>query len=155
MDYLEQEAPRRVYFGPILKPGGPTEAGNSAFLARGLLRIRNRRLGGRAVGGTVSGRLFRVSQGDDVDVHCAQYFVNSSLAPVVLSFVGALSLSRMYSKVLGVRVLLSLGGILLVYWEAVCRHGPCGPISSLHPETSGFTPICMVSTGGFLIPLGR
>ena len=26
----------------------------------------------------------RVSQGDDVDVHCAQYFVISSLAPVVL-----------------------------------------------------------------------
>ena len=22
---------------------------------------------------------------------------------------------------------------LLRYWEAVCRHGPCGPISSLHP----------------------
>ena len=22
---------------------------------------------------------------------------------------------------------------LLGYWEAVCRHGPCGPISSLHP----------------------
>ena len=30
--------------------GGPTEAGNSAFLGRGLLRIRSRRLGGRAVG---------------------------------------------------------------------------------------------------------
>ena len=22
---------------------------------------------------------------------------------------------------------------LLRYWGAVCRHGPCGPISSLHP----------------------
>ena len=22
---------------------------------------------------------------------------------------------------------------LLRYWEAVCRHGPCGPISSIHP----------------------
>ena len=22
---------------------------------------------------------------------------------------------------------------LLGYWRAVCRHGPCGPISSLHP----------------------
>ena len=22
---------------------------------------------------------------------------------------------------------------LLGYWEAVCRHGPCGPTSSLHP----------------------
>ena len=32
--------------------GGPTAAGSSAFLGRGLLRIRSRRLGGRAAGGT-------------------------------------------------------------------------------------------------------
>ena len=32
----------------------------------------------------VPGKLYRVSQGDEVDVHCAQYFVNSSLALVVL-----------------------------------------------------------------------
>ena len=55
--------------------GGPTAAGSSAFLGRGLLRIRNRRLGGRAAGGRGSSRLYRVSQGDDVDVHCTQYFV--------------------------------------------------------------------------------
>ena len=30
-----------------------------------------------------SARLYRTSHGDEVDVHCAQYFVNSSLAPVV------------------------------------------------------------------------
>ena len=47
---------------------------------RGLLRIRNRRLGGRAAVGRGSSRLYRVSQGDDVDVHCAQYFVHSSLS---------------------------------------------------------------------------
>ena len=28
--------------------------------------------------------LYRVSNGDEVDVHCAQYFVNSSLCPVLL-----------------------------------------------------------------------
>ena len=64
--------------------GGAAAAGSSAFLGGGLLRIRNRRLGGRAVGSRESRRLYRVSQGDEVDVHCAQYFVNSSLAPVVL-----------------------------------------------------------------------
>ena len=63
---------------------GPTVAGSSAFLGRGLLRIRSRRLGGRAAGGTVFSRLYRVSQGDEVDVHCAQYFVHSSLSPVLL-----------------------------------------------------------------------
>ena len=71
-------------FRAYSKAGGPTQAGSSAFLGRGLLRIRSRRLGGRAAGGTVSSRLYRVSQGDDVDVHCAQYFVRSSLSPVLL-----------------------------------------------------------------------
>ena len=60
----------------------PTEPGSSAFLGRGLLRIRNRCLGGRAAGGKGSSRLYRVSRGDEVDVHCAQYFVDSSLSPV-------------------------------------------------------------------------
>ena len=64
--------------------GGPIAAGSSAFLGRGLLRIRSRRLGGRAVGGTASSRLYHVCQNDEVDKHCAQYFVNSSLSPVLL-----------------------------------------------------------------------
>ena len=41
--------------------GGSTETGSSAFLGRGLLRIRSRRLGGRAVGGRGSCKLYRVS----------------------------------------------------------------------------------------------
>ena len=64
--------------------GGPTAAGSSAFLGRGPSRIRSRRLGGRAAGGTASSRLYRVSHGDDVDKHCAQYFVNFSLSTVLL-----------------------------------------------------------------------
>ena len=71
-------------FRAYSEAGGPTEAGSSAFLGRGLLRIRDGRLGGRAVGGMGSSRLYWVSQGDEVDVYCAQYFVNSSLAPVLL-----------------------------------------------------------------------
>ena len=65
-------------------PGGPSAAGSSAFLGRGLLWIRNRRLRGRAVGGRGSSRLYRVSRGDEVDEHCAQHFVNSSLSPILL-----------------------------------------------------------------------
>ena len=71
-------------FRAYSKAGGPTETGSSAFLGRGLLRIRHRRLGGRAVGGKSSSRLYRVSHGDEVDVHCAQYNVDSSLFPVLL-----------------------------------------------------------------------
>ena len=97
--------------------GGPTVAGSSAFLGRGLLRIRSRRLGGRAAGGTVSSRLYRVSQGDDVDVHCAQYFGHSSLSPVLLfrrRVRGSLSLGGMLFQGIGelyvvmVRVVLFL-----------------------------------------------
>ena len=29
---------------------------------------------------------------------------------------------------------------LLGYWEAVCRHGPCGPISSLDPWDKWISP---------------
>ena len=58
-------------FRAYSQAGSPTVAGSSAFLGRGLLRSRSRRLGGRAAGGTVSSRLYRVSQGDEVDVHCA------------------------------------------------------------------------------------
>ena len=58
---------------------------SSVFLGRGSLRIRHRRLGGKAVGGSSSSRLYRVSQGDEVDSNCAQvFFVNSSLSPVLL-----------------------------------------------------------------------
>ena len=75
---------RLVLFRAYALAGGPTAAGSSAFLGRGLLRIRNRRLGGRAAGGRGSSRLYRVNHSDDVDVHCAQYFVHSSLSPVLL-----------------------------------------------------------------------
>ena len=60
----------------------------------------------------------------------------SLTVPLLLycSFVDALNLWRMYSKVLGVKGFTqSRWDALLGYWSAVCRHGPCGLISSLHP----------------------
>ena len=41
----------------------PTAAGSPALLGRGLLRIRSRRLGSKAVGSRGSSRLFGASQG--------------------------------------------------------------------------------------------
>ena len=117
--------------------GGPIAAGNSAFLGRRLLRSRSRRLGGRAVGGMGSSRLFRISQNDEVYKHCAQFFVNSSLSPVLL-------FHRLVADVLkGIRnkgFTQSRWDALLGFWDAVCRHGPCGPLSSLHPWDSGIPP---------------
>ena len=113
-------------FRAYSRAGGPT------FLGRGLLRIRSRRLGGRAVGGSGSGR-YRVSQGDHVDVHCAQYFVNSSLAPVVLFRRRLKSVADVLKGIRDKGFTSSRWNALLSYWEAVCRHGPCGPNSSLEP----------------------
>ena len=120
-------------FHSYSEAGGPTEAGNSAFPGRGLLRIRNRRLGGRAVGSRGSGRLCRASRGDEVDVHCAQCFVNSSLAPVVLFRWRLKSVADVLKGIRSRGFTQSRSDALLGYWEAVCRHGPCGPISSLDP----------------------
>ena len=72
-----------VYLGLILLLVALTTAGSSAFLGRGLLRIRSRRLGGRAVGGTGSSRLYRACQGDEVD--------SSSVSFQLLSFCVTLS----------------------------------------------------------------
>ena len=111
---------------------GPWSRCRSAFIGRGLLRIRRRRLGGRAVGGSGSSRLYRASQGDEVDVICAQYSANSSLVSVVLF---RRRLKSVAGVLKGIREGLtsSRWNALLGYWEAECRHGPCGPISSLDP----------------------
>ena len=64
--------------------GGPIAAGSSAFLGRGLLRIRNRRLGAELLVAKFQAGCIVLGRGDEVDVHCAQFFVNSSLSPVLL-----------------------------------------------------------------------
>ena len=120
--------------------GGPTDAGSSAFLGRGLLRIRSRRMRGRAAGGTGSSRLYRVSHGDDVDKHCAQYFVNSSLSPVLLFRRRLESVADVLKGIKNKGLTQSRWNALLSYWCAVCRHGPCGPLSSLHPWDCGIPP---------------
>ena len=133
--------------------GGPTAAGSSAFLGRGLLRIRSWRLGGRAVGGTGSSRLYRTCQGDEVDRHCSQFFVNSSLSPVLLFRRRLKSVADVLKGIRSKVFTQSRWDALLRYWGAVCRHGPCGPISSLHPWEIGFLLICTVFINGFLTPL--
>ena len=122
------------------RAGGPTVADSSAFLGRGLLRIRNWRLGGRAAGGTVSSRLYRVSRGDDVDVHCAQYFVHSSLSPVLLFRRRLKSVADVLKGIRSKGFTQTRWDALLRYWGAVCRHGPCGPVTSLHPRDSWIPP---------------
>ena len=120
--------------------GGPTDAGSSAFLGRGLLRIRSRRLGGRAVCCTVSSRLYRVCQDDEVVKHCAQHFINSSLSPVLLFRRRLKSVADVLKGIRNKGFSQSRWNALLGFWDAVCRHGACGPLTSLHPWDRGILP---------------
>ena len=120
--------------------GGPAAPGMDAFLGRGRLRVRRRRLGGRAVGGTDAGRVYSVSHGDEVDAAAAQFFVLFSLAPVLL-------FRRRFKSVAdAVKGILQQGfspGTLKALhrcWGAVCRHGPCGLVLTLDPWDSWLPP---------------
>ena len=42
----------------IVGPMAPTAAGSVFFLGKGMLRLRSRRLGGKAVGGSGASRLY-------------------------------------------------------------------------------------------------
>ena len=93
----------------------------------------------------VLGGCYRVSQGDEVDVHCAQYLVDSSLALVVLFRRRLKSVADVLKGFRDKGFTHSRWNALLGYWEAVCRHGLRGPISSLdpwdgwiHPDLHGF-----------------
>ena len=66
-------------------------------------------------------------------MHCAQYFVNSSLAPVVLFRRRLKSEADVLKSIRSKGFTQARWDALLRCWEAVCRHGPCGPVSSLHP----------------------
>ena len=78
-------------------------------------------------------RLYRVSHGDEVEVHCAQYFVNSSLSPVLIFRRRLKSVADVLKGFRSKGFTQSRWDALLRYWGAVCRHGPCGPVSSRHP----------------------
>ena len=56
--------------------------------------------------------LYRTCEGDEVDKHCAQFFVNSSLSPVLLFRRRSQVCCGCSEEVFGVKGLLSLGGML-------------------------------------------
>ena len=80
--------------------------------------------------------MYRVCHDDDVDKHCAQYFVNSSLSPVLLFRRRLKSVADVLKGIKNKGFTQSRWDALLGFWEAVCR----GPLSSLHPWDSGIPP---------------
>ena len=77
--------------------------------------------------------LYRTSQSDEVVKHSAQFFVNSSLSPVLLFRRRLKSVADVLKGIRSKGFTQSRWDALLRYWGAVCRHGSCGPTSSLHP----------------------
>ena len=69
------------------------------------------------MGGMGSSRLYRISQGGEVDKHCAQ-FLSTLLFLLFYSFVGVLSLLLMFLRVFGIRGSHSHVGIL---WLGIGR----------------------------------
>ena len=124
--------------------GGPTAAGSSAFLGRGLLRIRSSCLGGRAVGGMASSRLYRVSHGDEVDRHCAQFFVNSSLSPVLLFRRRLKSVADVLKGIRSKGFTQSRWDALVRYWVLYVGMVRVVPFLLFISGKIGFLLICMV-----------
>ena len=87
-----------------------------------------------------SSRLYRASHGDVVDVQCAQYFVGSSLAPVLLFRRRLKSVADVLRSIKSKGFTQARSDALLRYWRDVCRHGPCGPLASHHPWDSWVPP---------------
>ena len=83
----------------------------------------------------------------------AQYFVNSSLSPVLLFRRRLKSVADVLKGIRNKGFIQSRWNALLGFWGAVCRHGACGPLTSLHLWDNGIPQIFMVSISGFLIPL--
>ena len=120
-------------FRAYCRAGGSIESGSSAFIGGGLLRIRSRRLGDGAVGRSGAGRLKRISHSDEVDVRSAKYFVDYPLSPVLLFRRRLKSVADVLKGNRNHGFTQSRWEALLRYWDTVCRHGPCGPVCSLHP----------------------
>ena len=115
------------------RSGSPVSAGLKAFIGRGNLQVRRRRLGSRAAVDGVSSKLSRVSQGDEVDVSWAQFFVNSSLAAVLLLRRRVKSVADVLNSIRQHGFSQGRWDALLGRWKAVCCQVPCGPLRSLEP----------------------
>ena len=86
-------------------------------------------------------------------MHCAQYFVNSSFAPVLLFRRRLKSVADVLKGIRSTGFTQSRWDAPQRYWSAVCVMVRVVLFLRIIPGIIGFLLIFMVSTGGFLIPL--
>ena len=107
----------------------------------------------RAVGGRSSSRLYRVSQGDEVDAKSAQ-FLSTLLFLRFYSFVDVFSLLLVFLRVFGIKGSLRLGGMPWLGFGRLCVvMDLVDPFLLFILGTVGFLLICMVFIGGCLTQL--
>ena len=121
---------RLVYFGLkllleflLLLATLPFLGGGSYVFVAGVLEVKPL-VAGALAGCIVFPRVMRLIR------TVPSFFVNSSLSPVLLF---RRRLKSVADVLKGIRSKGSRWDALVRYWGAVCRHGPSGPISSLHP----------------------
>ena len=131
---------RRVYFGLTPKPEDPLKLAILPFLVEVCYEfVAGVWEAGLSVAGDLVGYigLVRVMR-----LMCivAQYFVNSSLYPVLLIRRRLKSVADVLKGTRSKGFTQSRRDALLRYWGAVRRHGLCGLISSLHPWDNWIPP---------------
>ena len=127
-----------LVFGAYLPADGPVASGIQAFYwqRQGYGFVRD---------GLVGGLLGGIGAGDEVDVASAQFFVNSSLAPVHLFRRRVKSVADVLKGIRQHVFSQSRWDVLFRYWGSVFRHGPCGLVRTLWSLGC-----CMDSFGGSL-----
>ena len=145
---------RRVYFGPILKLEVLLKLAALPFSAEVCYVF----VAGVWEAELLAVRVLAACVGPVKVMRLMCIALSTLLMPLFLlyySFVGVFSLWRMFSKVLGVKGLLSLGGLL--FWVIGSLYVVMVRVVLSHPfvpGTIGFSRIYMVSFSGFLIPYG-
>ena len=95
-----------------------------------------------------------LSRGDDVDAHCARFLTTPLFLLCLLFRRRHKSVADVLKGIRSKGFTQSRWDAVLRYWSAVCRHGPCGPISFFSSlGCIGFLLISIAFTNGFLIPL--
>ena len=140
-------------FGPTLEPEDPLKLAVLPFLAEVCyVFVAGVWEAGLSVAGDLVGYIGLVRVMRLMCIVPSTLLIPLSL--LLYSLVDASSLLRMCSRVSGIRVFLSGGGMLFwVTGELYVGMVHVVPSLPLVPEIGGFRLICTVSTGGFLIPL--
>ena len=107
---------------------GPCPQGDQPVLGGGTAVIRTRLVGGRA-----PGRLHRSAGADKVDTANCHVFVHASLAPVILFRRRLHSVGAVLKGIRKSGLSTARWQALMLWWAAVCRQGPTGPMKTVDP----------------------